>query len=215
MRSSSNSETEILLGNKHLLGIFFVIAILLGVAFTGGYMVGRNSTEKRPAMVPAVTPDAAVTPDNPSSSLETHSVPPPAGGAPAPAEPASSASPDDAGAPHKVNSHVTEASPPDAPLGSPKRKTAATPVAQSDPGANYLPRNGQTFLQVAAVRRNEADGIADVLNKKGFHAHSVAKPGNTAIYRVLIGPIRDTAELSSTRDELRKTGFRDVIVQRY
>jgi hypothetical protein len=32
---------------------------------------------------------------------------------------------------------------------------------------------------------------------------------------VLIGPIRDTADLSSTRDSLRKTGFREVIVQKY
>jgi cell division protein FtsN len=54
-----------------------------------------------------------------------------------------------------------------------------------------------------------------VLNKKGFHAHSVPKPGSTTIYRVLIGPIRDTGELSSTRDQLRSNGFRDVIVQRY
>jgi cell division protein FtsN len=43
----------------------------------------------------------------------------------------------------------------------------------------------------------------------------VAKPGNLGLYRVLVGPVKDTADLSSTRDELRKTGFRDVIVQRY
>jgi cell division septation protein DedD len=212
MRSSSASETEILLGNKHLLGIFFVIAILLGVAFTGGYMVGRNSTEKRPATVSAGPPDAAAMPTTPSS-LETHSVPPPAGST---AEHASGSPPEPTSPPRKAAPHVAEpASPQDPPLGSTKRKLAATPVpAESSPGG-YLPQSGQTFLQVAAVGRNEADGIADVLNKKGFHAHSVPKPGSPAIYRVLIGPIRDTADLSSTREELRKTGFRDVIVQHY
>jgi cell division septation protein DedD len=190
MRSSSNSETEILLGNKHLLGIFLVIAILLGVAFTGGYMVGRNSTEKRPATVSAGSPDVAATPATSPSSLATHSVP---------------ASP-----PQKTDTPVAESAPPqEAPLGSPKRK-----AAESGP-ASYLPHTGQTFLQVAAVGRNESDAIADVLNKKGFHAHSVPKPGSATIYRVLIGPIRDTAELSSTRDQLRSNGFRDVIVQRY
>jgi cell division septation protein DedD len=212
MRSSSTSETEILLGNKHLLGIFFVIAILLGVAFTGGYMVGRNSTEKRPATVSTSAPDAAATPTNPSS-LETHSVPPPAGSA---AEPSSGAAPETTNSSRKINSHVAEAArQPDAPLGSVKRKPAAAPVAESDPAGGYLPQSGQTFLQVVAVGRNEADGIADVLNKKGFHAHSVAKPGSATIYRVLIGPIRDTADLSSTREQLRNTGFRDVIVQHY
>ena len=207
MRSSNNSETEILLGNKHLLGIFFVIAILLGVAFTGGYMVGRNSAEKsaekRTAAVSTGTPDAAATPASPSS-LETHSVPPAGDGA--------------AGAP-PTDTHVAEtAQPEEAPLGSPKRKAIPAkgmPAAVDNSPTAYLPQTGQTFLQVAAVGRNESDAIADVLNKKGFHAHSVAKPGSTAIYRVLIGPIRDTADLSSTRDQLRSNGFRDVIVQRY
>jgi cell division septation protein DedD len=100
-------------------------------------------------------------------------------------------------------------------LGSPKRKPAAAPAPENNPAGGYLPQSGQTFLQVAAVGRNESDGIADVLNKKGFHAHSVAKPGSATIYRVLIGPIRDTADLSSTREQLRNTGFRDVIVQHY
>lgn len=210
MRSSSASETEILLGNKHLLGIFFVIAILLGVAFTGGYMIGRNSAEKRPATVSAGNPDAAATPTSPSS-LETHSVPPSAGST---AEPSSGSSPGSSS--RKIKSHVAEAAPQqDAPLGSTKRKPAAAPMAESSPASGYLPQSGQTFLQVAAVGRNEADGIADVLNKKGFHAHSVAKPGSAMIYRVLIGPIRDTADLSSTREALRNTGFRDVIVQHY
>lgn len=94
--------------------------------------------------------------------------------------------------------------------------TAAPAATATESGAaSYLPQTGQTFLQVAAVGRTESDAIADVLNKKGFHAHSVAKPGSTTIYRVLIGPIRDTADLSSTRDQLRSNGFRDVIVQRY
>jgi cell division septation protein DedD len=203
MRSSNNSETEILLGNKHLLGIFFVIAILLGIAFTGGYMVGRNSAEKSAGKSAAAastgTPDAAATPATPSS-LETHSVPPAGDGA--------------AGAPPKADTHAAETAPPEeAPLGSPKRK--AIPAAVDNSPTAYLPQTGQTFLQVAAVGRNESDAIADVLNKKGFHAHSVAKPGSTTIYRVLIGPIRDTADLASTRDQLRSNGFRDVIVQRY
>jgi cell division septation protein DedD len=65
------------------------------------------------------------------------------------------------------------------------------------------------------VSRSEADAVADVLTKKGFQAHSVPKPGSANIYRVLIGPVRDAGDLSSTRDALRKTGFREVIVQRY
>ncbi len=43
MLRTSDRETEILLSNTQILGIFFVLAILLGIAFTGGYMVGRGS----------------------------------------------------------------------------------------------------------------------------------------------------------------------------
>ena len=42
---------------------------------------------------------------------------------------------------------------------------------------------------------------------------AASKPGGGKIYRVLIGPIRDTGDLSSTRDSLRKTGFREIFVQ--
>ena len=98
--------------------------------------------------------------------------------------------------------------------GMPPLLDAGNIYAAAAPG-KFAPENGQTFLQVTAVGRDEADALADVLSKKGFHAHSVAKPGNLSLYRVLVGPVKDTAELSSTRDELRKTGFRDVIVQRY
>src|SRR5882724_8410072 len=98
MPSRGDSETEILLGNKHLLAIFFVIAILLGVAITGGYMVGRNSSEKRPVTASAAAPDVAAAQSSPSS-LETHSVP----AATAPFAETPSAEP---AAPHKADAHV-------------------------------------------------------------------------------------------------------------
>ncbi len=101
-----------------------------------------------------------------------------------------------------------------APLGSEHaRKEVTLPPAEATDG--FKPESGQTFLQVAAVSRDEAVAIADVLHKKGFRAHAVPKPGSPKLYRVLIGPIRDTADLSSTRDSLRKTGFREVITQKY
>ncbi len=47
MLRTSETETEILLGNKQLAGIFFAGAVLLGVAFYGGYKVGQAGTEKK------------------------------------------------------------------------------------------------------------------------------------------------------------------------
>ena len=38
------SEFELVLGNKQLLSVFFIVVILLGIFFTMGYVVGRNSS---------------------------------------------------------------------------------------------------------------------------------------------------------------------------
>ena len=70
-------------------------------------------------------------------------------------------------------------------------------------------------MQVAAVGHTEAAALADVLSKKGFRAHAVPKPGASDIYRVLIGPMGDASELSTTRDSLRNAGFTKIFVQRY
>ena len=116
MLQSADKEAEILLGNKQLLGIFFVAAALLGIAFTGGYMLGRGSGVKKAT--------AAL---------------------------------------------------------------ASTPATQTS-----------------------ASGAATT-SAQGGETHSVAADDASQP----AGPIRDAGELSSTRDALRKTGFRDVIVQRY
>ncbi len=194
MLRTNESETEILLGNKQLLGIFFAVAILLGVAFYGGYVVGKGAAaHKEAAAASAPVSDQTATATNPAPGGETHSVPADSGATSAP--------------PTDTASSSTE--PP--PLGSPRR---IAPVA-APPEEPFAPHSGQTFLQVTATGRDEAVAIADVLQKKGFRAHAVPKPGSSKLYRVLVGPIHDTADLSSTRDSLRRTGFREVIVQRY
>lgn len=203
MLRSSESETEILLGNKQLLGIFFLVAVLIGVAFGGGYMLGRGASDKKTAGPASQVRDTAAAPaaTNPTGG-ETRTVSP------------SDTAVTDAGP--EANDESGEA-----PLGSPKHKSVpqAEPSVDVAPPAtvpvNFTPQDGQEFLQVAAVPRGEASGIADVLRKKGFPAHTVPVPGNTKLYRVIVGPIRDVADLSSTREQLRKTGFGKVIVQKY
>jgi cell division septation protein DedD len=219
MSSGGENESEILLGNKQLLAIFFVIAFLLFVAFTGGYMVGRGSPEKKPLIAAAPVTDAQPK----DSGLETHPVGPASGSG---AEDAGSAAKADnrlAAKPNALVVNPDEQEP--APLGAPKRKgkgkAAAKQPSEAAPASNvadeYTPQSGQLFLQVTALARDDAYGVADVLTKEGFRAHSVPKPGSSGkVYRVLVGPIRDTTELSATRDKLRKVaGFQDVILQRY
>jgi len=211
MLRTGDNETEILLGNKQLLGIFFVVAVLLGVAFYGGYMVGKAAPGKKTTT--AADQETASTATSGTAPGETHTLP---GDTP------TDTPPDSTSATEPPPSSSAEP-----PLGTPKgRKSSTVPArteteqapAQAEPpptSAGFVPQPGQEFLQVAAVSRDEALRVAAVLHEKGFAAHAVPKPGNPNIYRVLIGPLRDAGDLSATRDALRKTGFRDVITQKY
>lgn len=203
MLQTRETETEILLGNKQLLGIFFVVAVLLGVAFAGGYMIGhRSAVKKAEASTPAPTAPQPASDDTSANTSaaggQTHSLP----------AQAEANGPKEAAYPQ---SHETSPGEPP-PLGA-RKGFAKAPGIASESG--FSPQNGETFLQVAAVGHGEADEIAQVLRKKSFRAHAVPKPGNAKLYRVLIGPIRDAGDLSATREALRKAGFSEVIVQKY
>lgn len=209
MLQSSERETEILLGNKQLLAVFFVVAALLGIAFTGGYMVGRGGIGKKGGTASLPTGTTASKAGSGSAPApqrgETHSVP----------------ADDEALDPNLPAAIVAPQRSEDL-LGA-RKKTAAKPEPAITEAANtaagksdgFIPQEGQEFLQVAAVPHDHAFAVAAVLRKKGFPAHAVPKPGDPNLYRVIVGPIRDAGELSSTRDSLRKTGFSQVIVQHY
>jgi len=161
MLRTGENETEILLGNKQLLGVFFVIAILLGAAFTGGYMIGRNGAIKRSATEDA----AAATQTRNSSAIETHSIPAEGG---SPDTGSAGRDTDPSQSKQKLSRGSMAAEP--TPLGSHRASSAKTaPKETSEPepaSEEFSPHSGQQFLQVAAVGRDEAEAIADVLHKK-------------------------------------------------
>ncbi len=87
MPKNEDGEFELVLGNKQLLSMFFVVVVLLGVFFVMGYIVGRNSAplatpepsiarkaDAKPLVVDSPAPKAAETQTpspEPSKPLET------------------------------------------------------------------------------------------------------------------------------------------------
>jgi cell division protein FtsN len=217
MFQDRDGEKEILLGNKQLLGIFFVLVILFVVLFGAGYMVGHTSGEKKITEA-AVEPKSQPTESAPANGGETHAVSP---------DPVSTAANDTAADQTAAARNKTSAKPNPAisnsqPLGarrSNKESAAISEMTRSeleqkaDPETPAPALTGHTYLQVAALQRAEAEKVAKILNKKGFRTHIAPKPG-TQYYRVLVGPMRDAGDLASTRDALRTKGFREVFVQR-
>ena len=225
MLQTREDESEIVLGNKQLAGIFLIVAVLLGIAFTAGYVVRGKANAKN--TLPAETENVATRPESGERAVD----PTPRGGQThtvgSDENPLGRAHPS---AQQPIARSQEQSSTTSKPLG--ERRTGSdsqadetttksrAPVHKNQPNseeasAGYSTHKGSRYLQVAAVSKDEAETLADVLHRKGFRAHAVAKPGSTKIYRVIIGPVRDAGDLSATRDALRKTGFREVIVQSY
>jgi cell division protein FtsN len=212
MFQTREGEAEILLGNKQIVGIFFILAVLFGVFFTAGYMVGRNSGEKK-AEDSLVQASPASNSAAAAQTGETHAVPGDAGTGVA--ETAEAQQGGDSSGNMGATTEAEAAPAARTETISPKKANRQHTEVDAESGSLMVtPRRGQTYLQVAAVSRSEAEAVATVLSKKGFNAHVAPRPG-TKLFRVLVGPVRDAGELSSTRDALMHKGFRQVFVQRY
>jgi cell division protein FtsN len=179
-----SNEFELVLGNKQLLSVFFIVVMLLAVFFTMGYMLGRNSapvdTSRRAAEqqpierqnAPSAVPAAPVKREAPAVEIEK----------PRETKPAPTAK--------------TEQAPP--------KPIEIPPVTVTQPSV------GQVYLQVLAVAKPEADVLAEVLVKKGFHA-LVAPGPNDKVYRVLVGPAKDAGDAAKLKGDLVAAGFKPFI----
>ncbi len=158
MDRTAEGEYELVVGNRHLLSVVFILIVLFGIFFTLGYFVGRNSADMVAAQ-PQPQPraggvtqprEAPPPPAEPSTEQAAASDEAKAGSGTVPVTPAAGGEPPAAAEPK-----------PEPPVPQP-----AAP-AKDIAGA---PAPGETYLQVAAVKRGVAEGIADVLKQKGFRA---------------------------------------------
>ncbi|MFN7936944.1 MAG: SPOR domain-containing protein [Bryobacteraceae bacterium] len=205
MARSEDGEFELILGNKQLLSVFFIVVVLLGVFFTMGYIVGKNSVS--PEMAGGKPPSGAIVvePTDPAPK-------PTAGIVVEPDKPSAFSPP-----PTKAESVKKEKEK----AKEEKKKTEVVtpppaPPASSKPAvtASGEPASGQTFLQVVASTRPDCEIIVDVLKRKGFSA--VMAPGpNPDLFRVLVGPLSDAATISKTRTDLEAAGFQKPYLRKY
>lgn len=221
MPRTEEGEYELVLGNRQLLSIIFIIMVLFGVVFSLGYFMGRNTAPE--AISANVVPARPASPEPASPAPEradTTAQPAPAGASQGPAtlEPGQAtiatqpAPTPDAQARQAAGAAQPTAQPETRPPASAPAQPERARGAAEEP-LPPEPAPGQTFLQVAAVRRPEAELIADVLKKKGFAA--IVAPGpNETLFRVLVGPLKDQASLAKTQAGLEGAGFK-AIVRKY
>lgn len=206
MLRNANSESEILLGNTQLIGIFFLLAVLLGVAFTAGFMLGHGSFGKKAEAVATGAPATSSSDTGPRTAVVEPAVP----AATTPESTGTEPAPTPA-SPSTTKAEKTTEDVPKPAKKPPTEEPAPKPRSGSDA---FAPQPGQTFLQVAAELHDSAASAASVLNKSGFNAHVALAP-NGKLFRVLVGPVKDKNDLAATRDALKAKGFLTVIVRTY
>lgn len=205
MPRNEEGEFELVLGNRQLLSVFFIVVVLLGVFFVMGYILGKNSSPAPGTEVAGVRkPAEPSTPTNPII-IDKTGPKSSAAGEPAVEKPVEKAEAKPAPKkeePRKEEPRKEEPRKAEAKKEEPKPAPAAT-------GADVktgMPPKGSLFLQVAAVGRAEADVLAKVLKGKGFNLW-IAPTEKDTIYRVLVGPIQKS-EQGETRNKLDALGFK-------
>lgn len=214
---------DVVLGGRHLAGIFALLVVVLGVVFTLGYLLGRSRYEGEAVAIAADAPAEAA----PSGARGAT----PASGAASPNSAGSAAAPPTnwnfygSGDPAKTpqlqpapGAAVSVAPKPAAAPAQPARPApakapvAARPAAVApEPGGSALIPKGAITLQVAALTR-EADALAlaQALQEKKFPA-IVTTPSTDKYYRVQVGPYPDAQSATAARRELEKQGFKSFV----
>ena len=229
MARNDEGEFELVLGNRQLLSVFFILVILMGVFFAMGYILGRtnpskeaaeiavrrepidaNAAERRPAIV--------VDPDNVKPSPTTEKPPVPV--KPVEVKPAEKPKPEP---PKPVETKQAEKPKPEPPKPvetkqaekpkpePPKPVEKPKPVVAVEGGA---PAAGQTFLQVVASDKAGSNAVAETLRKHSFPA-LVAPGPSDALFRVLVGPLKDQAAVAKAKIDLEAIGFKTAFVKKY
>jgi len=221
--TETQGEKELILGNKQLISLFFVVVALCGVCFAMGYIIGRNSSK------PAVAADAP----QPQAAAPAQSQDPEP---PRETSPASSGA--DAGSPSSAAQDPAQASSSSpASSGPAETSAAASGAPASDP---VMTRSGRvvaeqvrvsraetatmapvsapqagagSYLQVGAVSRVDAENLVRTLKEEKLPALMVESP-KKGLYRVLVGPYRQTSDLAEAKSRLKSLGFDNAFVQR-
>jgi outer membrane biosynthesis protein TonB len=167
-----------------------------------GYIVGRNSGPA-PVDVASHKPDSKpMVVESPAPVEARQDAPTPAREAPATAPTTTQQ--------QQPPTEEPKAEPkpePPAKKEAPAKKEKEKPKEKERPApASAQPAAGQTFLQLAATKKTEADVMVDMLRQKSFKAVAVQIAEKPDLYRVLVGPLPD-GTLNKTKSDLQSSGF--------
>ncbi|MEO5925279.1 MAG: SPOR domain-containing protein [Bryobacteraceae bacterium] len=204
MARNEDGEFELMLGNKQLLSVFFLMVLLLCLCFVGGYLLGRSAAPVLTAVnetgpttsAPIVSTPPPIVEPTPAPPVETAKVEPP------PVRTAPQVSTEKA-EPVKA-SPVKDAPVKTAPVKAPPPPTKTAPVTKVASGSQPAP--GKVYLQISATDKDKAEVMVDLLRSKKLPGMAAAIAERPGLYRVLVGPLTDSA-IDGMKAQLKAGGF--------
>jgi hypothetical protein len=221
--SENGSDRELILGNKQLLAIFFVAALLCGVFFAVGYVVGGNSVKTTgPAASDSSTPPVTEGKrDEPPAATPSPDPLAVNGAAGASGTPISDTANAAAGPESKIvdNPAAAGSAPPPSATPAPASPAQTAAVTKAAPAPSLaataslsIPEKGASYLQVAAQRRPAADATAKSLRDRGWPT-ILAESSKPDLVEVLVGPYSGIA-LAEAKRKLTDLGFSQLIIHK-
>ncbi len=233
MPKNEEGEFELILGNKQLLSVFFIVVILLGVFFAMGFIVGRNSpapatetasvrkSDVKPLVVDSSAPKPVETGAAPKETAPQQPAEPvksdvdktadakadaAAAGAAKQAKAREDADAKARADEEKAKKEERVRAKKEAREAKEKEKEKEKAKKESAKSKPALGTPSGTYLQLAATTQHEAEAMVDMLRKKEFSAITAEVPEKPGIFRVLVGPIAEN-NIGHSRSQLQDKGF--------
>jgi DedD protein len=196
-------DTEITLSTGKLLGIFFALAIICGVFFTMGYLLGKSSSAGGRTEIVATAPSSSAGKPyagNKPPEAVTQTCPP--GSSNCAATSTSDTS--------SVSKSADQQPATQHPSGN---KTSDQRAAQSAVGtADAKTGAASSFMvQVAAVSKQEdAEILVTALRKKQYPVF-IANAAGDPLFHVQVGPFSDKKDAEAMRTRLSGDGYNAIV----
>ena len=201
MPSRQDEEFELVLGNKQLLSLFFVVVVLFAIFFSFGYTVGFSRGQQD--RVVAIASTEAAEPEAtgvriPDTLLEA-------------APKATPDPPSTAATPKPAPKREVKAPP----RPAPKKQATALPPKQTAPAKTATPTGAQIargiHIQVAALRvRSDAQLLVNKLKAKNYVA-ALYDQGGDGWHRVVVGPFADAGRAKAAQTKMRADGLQTIL----
>jgi len=200
--SDQTRDTEITLSTGKLLGIFFALAIVCGVFFTMGYLLGKSTSAGGRTEIVASVPSGSTAgkPNAGNRTPETTTQVCPPG---SPNCGSSASSPSDTGAPAKTADQQTPAQP----SGNKSADQSAAPAGTDVKNG----ANSSFMVQVAAVSKQEdAEILVTALRKKQYPVF-IANSAGDPLFHVQVGPFSEKKDAEAMRTRLSGDGYNAIV----